>query len=180
MGVQNIACKIITLLKVKGRREKYSGSHYFALHRHMHFISSTIWLAVYGKSHESESIKINVIWSLWIWYKLDFNIIYLWIIKMNQTSLTTNLCSQIANVKHWFDTWNVRFCKATFISHVLRLSCVSAGVFGVLTAGVLVSTGEHISCNMYFLLPSPKKRGGSILLSTEGCIWPDCTWFRHH
>ena len=31
LGVQNIACKIITSLKIKGGGEKYSGSHYLAL-----------------------------------------------------------------------------------------------------------------------------------------------------
>ena len=37
LGAQNIACKIITPLKIKGGGEKYSGSHYLALHRQLVF-----------------------------------------------------------------------------------------------------------------------------------------------
>ena len=35
-GVQNIACKIITPLKIKEEGAKYSGSHYRLLHRYQY------------------------------------------------------------------------------------------------------------------------------------------------
>ena len=47
-GVKNIACKIMTPLKIKGRGAKYCGSHYLALHRGGGLSMLAEWRSVAG------------------------------------------------------------------------------------------------------------------------------------